>query len=180
MIVAFAGRRVDAPNADRPRFPSTNIPKVRERIRAELAGFGGTTLVSSAACGADLIALDAAGELGMRRVIVLPWSEAQFRKASVVDRGAEWGELFDRIVGEVEARDLRVLEQSEDEDTAYVATNEAILDAAAAIARRSSGHDDVLAIVAWNGEPRGPHDVTKAFIKAARDRGIQVIQISTI
>jgi hypothetical protein len=179
MIVAFAGRRVDAPNADQSRFPSTNVSTVRERIRAQLAGFGGTTLVSSAACGADLLALDVAGELGMRRVIVLPWSEAQFRKRSVVDRGREWGELFDRIIGEVNARDLRVLRRRKDDDAAYTATNEAILDAAAAIARRSPGHDDVLAMVAWNGEPRGPDDVTKAFMMSARERGMQVIEVPT-
>jgi hypothetical protein len=180
MIVAFAGRRVDSPNASQPRFPPTNVSRVRERIRARLAGFGATTLVSAAACGADLLALDVAGELGMRRVIILPWSEAQFRRRSVVDRGAEWGELFDRIVGEVAARDLRVLGRRKDDDTAYTATNEAILDAATAIARRSRGHEDVLAIVAWNGEARGPNDVTKAFIASARDRGMQVIEVRTI
>jgi hypothetical protein len=180
MIVAFAGRRVDAPNAGQQRFPSTNVLKVRERIRAQLAGFGGTTLVSSAACGADLLALDVAGELGMRRVIVLPWSKSQFRKRSVVDRGAEWGEIFDRIVGDVDARDLRVLRRRGDDDAAYTATNETILDAAAAIARRSPGHDDVLAMVAWNGEPRGPNDVTEAFMMAARERGMQVIEVSII
>jgi hypothetical protein len=180
MVVAFAGRRVDPPNAEQPRFPAANVAAVRERIHAALAGFGADVLVSSAACGADLLALDAAGDLGIRRVIVMPWSAARFRDASVVDRGAEWGGLFDRIVGEVDSRDRRVLGRAEDDDGAYVATNEAILDAAIDVARESAAHDDVMAIVAWNGESRGSDDITKAFMTSARGRGLQVVEIPTI
>lgn len=180
MIVAFAGRRIDAPNADESRFPPANVAAVRERIRAQLAGFGATTLVSSAACGADLLALEAAGALGLRRVIVLPWDAERFRKASVVDRGAQWGAVFDRMLGEVDARDIRVLGRPDEDDAAYLATNNAILDAAASIARKSPAHEDVLAMVAWNGQPRGRDDITKAFMTAAQHRGMQVVEVSTI
>jgi len=156
------------------------VPTVRERISKELAGYGATTLVSSAACGADLLALDAAGDLGIRRVIVLPWSADRFREGSVVDRGAEWGVVFDRIVAEVDTRDVRILGRDEGDDSAYLATNEAILDAATGIARKSQAHEDVVVLVAWNGKARGPDDITLAFMTSARERGIQVVEVSTV
>ena len=64
MILAFAGRRMDAAGAAPPRFPLTNVALVRRRIRALLEAHSATAIVSSAACGADLIALGEAGALG--------------------------------------------------------------------------------------------------------------------
>ena len=180
MIVAFAGRRIDAPNAGDVRFPEANVAAVRARLQRELTGYNTTTLVSSAACGADLIALDLAGTLGIRRIVVLPWESSHFRASSVVDRSADWGEMYDRILREVDPRDIRVLGRRESGDGAYVATNEAILDTALAEARQSETHEDAMAIVAWNGAARERVDVTARFIESARSRGLTVVEISTL
>ena len=180
MIVALAGRRVDPPNADVPRFPVANAAMVRERIRAELAARDASVLVSSAACGSDLLALDAAGELGVRRIVVLPFSEDQFRATSVVDRGGEWGVMFDRIMREISAGDLRLLNRTDEGDAAYVAANEAILETASDVARESGATDGVVAVIAWNGKSRGPRDLTEAFMTAAQRRGMKVTQILTV
>src|SRR5258705_3908251 len=104
MVCALAGRRIDAPNAPTPRFPLANIDNVRARIRATLAETGATALISSAANGADLIALEEAGALAVRRRIVLPFERARFRQTSVVDCPGDWGGLFDRILDEVGER----------------------------------------------------------------------------
>ena len=163
MVIAFAGRRVDAPNASPARFPPGNVPAVRDRIRAVLAELMATALVASAACGADLIALDVARELGLRCAIVLPWAAGTFRETSVVDRGAEWGTVFDRVVESAsDAGDLYTLGRSIDDDRALVATNDTILDTAQAFARARDPRDDVVAIVAWDGVSRGADDVTWA------------------
>jgi len=79
MIIALAGRRVDSADAKDPRFPLGNVERVRRLARAVLEEKGATALVSSAACGADLIALSEAGQLGLDDVadalqILLNWS----------------------------------------------------------------------------------------------------------
>ena len=180
MIVAFAGRRVDGPNAETPRFPRANVRVVRDRIRAQLEGHAAAVIVASAACGADLLALDAAGELGVRRVIVLPWDRDRFRAGSVVDRGAEWGTMFDRIVDDVaNTGDLHDLGLTSNANDAYLATNEAILDSAQDLARERGDPGDVVALVAWNGQSRGPDDVTEQFLRTAQKRGLEVIEVPT-
>jgi hypothetical protein len=75
MIIALAGRRVDPPDAKEHPFPgsASNIEVVRERIRTSLKNHGAQVLVSSAACGSDLLVLSEAGNLGLRRRIVLPF-----------------------------------------------------------------------------------------------------------
>ena len=91
MIVALAGRRIDKPDADAPRFPLTSVDLVRGRLHHLLSVKKVTTLVCSAACGADLLALAAARDLGIRRRVILPFTRERFRVTSVVDRPGDWG-----------------------------------------------------------------------------------------
>jgi hypothetical protein len=184
MIVALAGRRIDAPDAPR-RFPQERIPDVRERIRAALQQHHADTLVASAACGADLLALEVAGELGLRRRIVLPFPREEFRASSVTDRPGDWGEPFDRICDEVAAHnDLVVLGATGNPDAAYEQATQAILDEALGLARASGSERQmgrgIVTMVVWDGQPRGPDDLTLFFAKKAVALGVPVVTISTL
>jgi hypothetical protein len=43
LVVALAGRRIDAPNATVSRFPGSNVPAVTQRIRNMLVGVSAIT-----------------------------------------------------------------------------------------------------------------------------------------
>lgn len=187
MIIALAGRRTDAREAAVPRFPLENSPAVRESIRRVLVEKKATALVCAAACGADLLALDAAGELGIQRHIILPFATQRFRAASVVDRPGEWGSLFDRIISEVEAAgNLAILNEEKEDDALFAIANKAILDEAQALARQysqsvsESPTHSILALIVWEGQPRGEGDLTADFANEARARAIPVIEIATM
>jgi hypothetical protein len=181
MVVALAGRRVDAPGADTPRFPPANENSVADRLRRALEELGATAVVSSAACGADLVALEVAGTMGLRRVVVLPWDRERFRELSVVDRGQTWGERYDRVVDQVEADgDLRILGIEADGEAAYAATNEAILREAQELAGQQGEENGVVAIPVWEGRSRGPGDFTEQFVVAARGLGLRVREVLTL
>ena len=170
MIVALAGRRVDGPKAETQQFPSINLISVRERIRAALILRGARSLVCSAACGADLLALDVAGDLRMSRRIVLPFARQRFRATSVTDRPGDWGPLFDRILNEVEATgDVVVLPGTGDDDQAYAAANLTILEEAISLAKPAGA--GATAMLVWNGTERGKGDLTAAFMRDAGKKG---------
>lgn len=175
MIVALAGRRIDQKDATPPRFPSTQVDRVSSELRRLFQDCGVSVLVSSAACGADLIALDVAGSLKIRFRIVLPFDAPQFKASSVVDRGGEWGELFERLIGAAEAAGDLVVLGLPQSDNAYERATYAILDEAARLA--SGG--PVLAVAVWELESRGQGDHTEQFLKAARDRGYSTAQINS-
>jgi hypothetical protein len=180
MVIALAGRRIDDPTAKVSRFPPANLDRVRGRIRDELTERGATALVSSAACGADLLALDEAGALGLRRRIVLPFERARFRRTSVVDRPGNWGVLFDRVVDEVSARGdlITIAGEAQSDDGAYLAASETILREAVRLA--GDRHAPAGAIVVWDGRSRGADDLTDAFREDAMARGLPVFEISTL
>jgi hypothetical protein len=184
MIIALAGRRVDAPDAPR-RFPPEQVETVRERIRDALQRHPANTLVASAACGADLLALEVAGELGMRRRVILPFPREEFKAGSVMDRPGDWGALYDRVCDDVEAHgDLVVLDASGDPDAAYELATTAILDEALRLAGDGTGRQGVgggvLAMVVWDQAPRGPDDLTASFARQAVAHHIPVVSISTL
>ncbi|MGH9720863.1 MAG: hypothetical protein ACRD8O_11675 [Bryobacteraceae bacterium] len=178
MVIALAGRRIDAP--DQPgRFPAKNEAVVAERIRRFIGEHQPLALVSSAACGADILALEAAAALGIRRRVILPFAREEFRKTSVTDRPGDWGERYDRLLDEIERhQDMIAAGHSKDEKGVYVRTNEAILDEAIALARESAVK--AAAVIVWNGESRGAEDVTAAFADQARARGMEVFSIPTL
>jgi len=179
MVVALAGRRVDAPGEEIARFPRENVARVRSRIFNWLAGQNVNTLVCSAACGADLLALGAAEELGIRRCIVLPFPREQFRAISVVDRGGDWGAQFDVIFDIIETQgEVIVLGYTPENETAFIETNHVILELA--ISTGSQLGQPVKVGVVWDGASHGDDDVTKAFQKEAQARGLTVEEISTL
>jgi hypothetical protein len=178
MIIALAGRRVDAADAKHHRFPTKNVDIVRERIRAMLQTQCAVALVGSAACGADLLALSEAGKLGLRRRVVLPFDREKFRETSVTDRPGEWGPLYDRVLNEVEKNGNLLVMQLTSDDEAYAEANHVILDEALSLRHRLKS--PVTAVLVWEGRSRGAGDLTTAFGVYARNKSIPVVEVMTL
>ena len=179
MVIAVAGRRNDAPHSKPPRFTGDNPAMVAQRLRTMFQRVGATAVVSSAACGADLLAQSEAGAAGLRRRVVIPVEPQKFRDTSVTDRPGDWGPLYDRVVADVRATgDLIVMQGQPDGDAAYAAANQTILDEAQALGRGSG--QDVCAVLVWDGRSRGAGDLTEAFGVAARQRDLQVLEVLTL
>lgn len=182
--IAFAGRRIDAQQAKAVRFPPENIGAVREALKTLLVRLAPRLLVTSAACGSDLLVLDVATELRIETVkIVLPLAPEVFRRTSVTDRpnAPLWGGLYDRSIAAArEGSNLVLLGRGEGDPAAYAAASEAILDEAAGAARRISPLPELVAVIAWEGASRGADDLTDAFRKLALEKGFRVEEVSTL
>jgi hypothetical protein len=177
-VLAVSGRRIDPEGAGPPRFPAGNEALVAFRIRDMMLSTSTKVVVCSGACGADILALEAAGHLGLCRRLVLPFPRQKFRAASVADRGEGWGRRFDAILQQLSGEHIVEFDLPQSSDQAYAATNSKILDQAeglAAVAGRRA-----MAMVVWDGLSRGPTDLTDQFRKLAGDRKLEVIPVSTL
>ncbi len=179
-VIALAGRRIDATDAEPVRFPLENVETVRTRLRDLFLRYDAIALVCAAACGADLLALEVAGDLQLRRVVVLPFDAASFRNVSVIDRpGGEttWGSSFDRVVASLPDDDLIVLRGTTEHGAAFHAANGCILSVAQSLGDSLRAH--LVAVIVWDGVRRGPDDVTAQFADDARERRIMLEELST-
>jgi hypothetical protein len=182
-IVAVAGRRVDAADTQTTRFPHGNVDAVRAALSRTLENAATMLVVASAACGSDLLALDAASVLGIRTRIILPFARDVFRETSVVDRPypAYWGNLYDRLIAEARGRgDLIVLDRDRNDPGAYVAANQAIIGEALLAVSEDAPRARPIAVIAWEGAPRGADDATDDFRRTALQRGFTIEQVSTL
>jgi hypothetical protein len=173
-VIVQAGRRVDGANAETACFPVANVNLVKDRIKAGLLENKPLALVSSAACGTDLVALEVAEQIKIDRFILLPSLPAEFRASSVTDRLGNWGDLFDRLM---KTSHVEVLTLPEGQQ-GYLETNLKLLDKAQSMAKKRDV--EVKAMVAWNQESKGPDDVTAHFLEQARLRYLPIINISTL
>jgi hypothetical protein len=186
-VVALGGRRIDPEPTLTPRFPFNQVNRVGMQIADQLSRSHAVALVCSAACGADLIALETAQKMGLRTRIILPFSAARFRKTSVVDRPRPefWGAMFDRVASVARTHgDLVELDIAETND-AYSAANAVVIDEARKLAGskdhgRSSGPLSLIALVVWEGASRGADDNTNKFAELARHSGFRVEQVLTL
>jgi hypothetical protein len=173
-VVALAGRRIDGTDTHPSRFPLDAVAIVRRRLADLLTRERAAVLVCSAACGADLLALEEAERLGLRRRIIIPFPADQFRRTSVIDRPGDWGRVFDRLVtAAATAGDLVVLSRDDGSgETAYAAANEAIIGKAQKLAQKGAPHRLVAAVV-WEGLAKPGSDATGQFRELATKAGFE-------
>ncbi|MGO9922310.1 MAG: tetratricopeptide repeat-containing protein [Isosphaeraceae bacterium] len=105
-VAVFTGHMIDRPDRSRPRFPP--LPAVEEQVKTAIRAcldqhdvlFG----YASAACGSDILFLEAVSERGGETVIVLPYQKEHFCQDSVaILPGSSWSERFDKVLASSKA-----------------------------------------------------------------------------
>src|SRR5499427_8111887 len=183
-VVALGGRGSVEDPRPRQGFPFDQVDRVGMEIADQLRRTQAVALVCSAACGADLIALETAQKMGLPTRIILPFSAARFRETSVVDRPRPkfWGSMFDRVTSAARAHgDLIELDAAEADD-AYSMTNVVIIREAKKLARAKDQERSLrlIALVVWEGASRGPDDNTNKFVQLAQESGFRIEQVLTL
>ena len=109
-VLAFAGHLIDASDRTAPRFPAALAPAVDVAIREHLARLHEPIIYTSAACGADLILIEAALDRGAEVNILLPFNRDDFVRTSVAVGGDGWLPRFDSAL----ARATRVIHATQE------------------------------------------------------------------
>ena len=110
-VIAFAGHMIDAPGRPEPRFPAALAPEVGAALREHLARLHRPIVYTSAACGADLIFIEAALDVGAEVNVVLPFDRQDFIRTSVAVGGESWNERFAAALARV-SRVIMATEES--------------------------------------------------------------------
>ena len=189
MIVALAGRRIDATDTETPRFPSALADSVRTKLTTCLNSVNAKHLVGSGACGADLLAMLSAEELRITKTMILPFNAQTFRSTSVTDRPGNWGLIYDKIIEQLkDSGQLIELNLDENDPEAYIKTNFYMLDHAQKIAEQiGTNHEqnnnastNLMAVIVWEGKPKNTDDTTYHFMQEAQRRNFAIKEILTI
>ena len=96
-VFLFSGHMIDAADRSQPRFPPDKEPLAAAAIGKLLDQLGAganDVAISSAACGGDLLFVEACLQRGVRVEIYLPFVEEEFLQESVNFAGEHWRKKF--------------------------------------------------------------------------------------
>lgn len=100
-LAVFVGHMIDRPGRSHPRFPP--VPALEEQLKAAICNWldEHDVLVgyASAACGSDILFLEAIQERNGDTHVVLPYNRELFEKDSVeIIPGSSWGQRFEQVL----------------------------------------------------------------------------------
>ena len=151
-VILFAGHMIDRPDRPSPRFPSELEPFVAKEIRNKInklkPGFG----FSSAACGSDILFIEAMLNIDAKVLVALPYEKEQFIHDSVdFVPGSDWRARFESVLARV-ARVIMVSTQRlEIGGVSYDFCNDMLLGLATIHARRLD--TPLVSLAVWDGTP---------------------------
>lgn len=175
-VVVFTGHMIDKPDRNQPRFPSGIEPSIAAAIDTELqslnAGFG----FAGAACGSDILFLEAMLKRGHIN-IVLPFAKDEFVKTSVaVTPGGSWTARFEHVLERAESVQTASGAPLEWGGIVFEYANLLLLGLAQL---RSRALDtELVGLAVWDGSPGDGPGGTAETVKSWRHRGLRVVEIS--
>jgi len=103
-VVVFSGHMIDSSIREKPRFPDEIKDKVKAKIAKELDDLNAGIGYCSAACGADILFIEAMLERGAEVNVYLPFAIEDFIETSIAFAGPDWIIRFHRIMLRVNVR----------------------------------------------------------------------------
>jgi class 3 adenylate cyclase len=170
-VIVFAGHMIDRPERSEPRFPQELetgvIAQIQQKIDRLKPRFG----FSSAACGSDILFLEAMLEHGAEVSIVLPYNEEEFVRDSVEigPKAKKWRDRFDAVL----ARAARVITASNQKleigGVSYEFCNQLLLGLAAIRCRQLDS--TLVPVAVWNEKPGDGPGGAASVVEAWKNLG---------
>ena len=180
-IAIFAGHMIDRPKRSAPRFPARDEKKVAELIRQCIARLGAAIAYASAACGSDILFLEAVLAAGGEIFVVLPCAPEHFIETSVIgENGVGWRRRFKRVLEKATRVIIASRERLVLDGVTYDYTNQMIL--GLACIRAGQLNAELTAIAVWDQMPGDGPGGTASAIERWRKLGlpIEMIDLSAL
>jgi class 3 adenylate cyclase len=179
-VIIFSGHMVDAPGRRVPRFPGQYVEAVAEQIRLTLDSAGAQIGISSAACGSDLLFIEAMLARDADIQVVLPWRKEEFKQTSVLVGGDEWARRFDRALEEATSVTYLSQQGAPSGNLGYVYCNDCMN--GMALFRSEKLGSDVRPLAVWDGRRGDGLGGTSSFMDFWSSKGhtVEVIDLEKI
>jgi tetratricopeptide (TPR) repeat protein len=173
-VAVFSGHMVDNPTREVPRFPAIAEAAVAAVLRERLAELNPSAAYASAACGGDLLFLEAARERGCEYHVVLPFPPDAFAATSIDfavgdSRNRSWRERFDTILEGAASVTVTSDHVATGSTLSFEYAN-LVLSGLAAL-HAAALHVDVAGVVVWDGNSGDGPGGTASVVEQWQSRG---------
>jgi class 3 adenylate cyclase/tetratricopeptide (TPR) repeat protein len=178
-VAVFTGHMLDHPSRPSPRFPKELAPviagQIQERVKKLDVGFG----YASAACGSDILFLEAVLDAGGEICVVLPYEKNQFVEDSVNFAGGDWAARMERVLSRAAHVVIASTQKLEIGAVSYDYANQIVFGLARIRARQLETKLTPLAV--WDGSKGDGPGGTASVIERWRGLGhkVEIVQLSS-
>lgn len=186
-VFLFAGHRIDCEGRIVKRFPAEMEPEARKHIAAALDKYDGTehdlAVTAGAACGGEIIFIEACLERNMTVEVHLPFKEPQYIKSNISIAGEQWVERFYNLRNHPKVN-IRLqsdhVGKVKEGDDAYERNNRWAL-----YSSLVQGIDRVRLIALWDGQASagifqdGDKTIVSHMVEEMRHMGGYVVHLNT-
>lgn len=179
-VVAFAGHMIDTPDRTNPRFPGEIENLVASTIADTLEQLNAGIGYSSAACGADILFIEAMLERGGEANILLPFKREDFLETSVAFAGATWVKRFERVLERASSVRFATRESHLGDDCLFAYTSDLVTGSALLRAKQLTVTPAFLAVMEAD-QPRktgGTGDTVNRWRGMGHD--LEIIDLATV
>ncbi|NET38450.1 MAG: DUF4071 domain-containing protein [Cyanothece sp. SIO1E1] len=180
-VAVFSGHMIDQPGRPQLRFPPPSETAVYQAIRDRLHTLDIRLGYASAACGADILFLEALLELKGEVHIVLPYESAQFRQDAVdVIPDGNWGDRFEHILDQATEVMIASKQKLQGGNVAQEYTQR-LLHGLAKMRAEQLG-TELVPLAVWDGKPGDGSAGTASAIQQWQQWGysVEVIDLASI
>ena len=163
---------IDQPGRLKPRFPNYLAPQVYEQIADTLKRLDARIGAASAACGSDILFLEAMLKREGEINIILPFIKEEFIKTSVnLVPGTDWGPRFEAVLEQ--ATQVIVASENRASGNAMVYEYANLLLDGLAILRAKMLDTELIPLVVWDGGAGDGPGGTSSLIQHWRSHGLE-------
>ena len=159
--VIFSGHMIDSPNRTSIRFPDSSESRIANEIRDEIQALNAKIGYSSAACGGDILFLEAMQNCGAETHIFIPFLKQDFIRTSVGFSNIRWVARFERVLLEATTVTYSTKERYQDNDILFKYCNDCMREAA--LLHASKLETEVIGLLLleehYGSEPGGTGDM---------------------
>jgi len=146
-VVVFTGHMLDAPGRSPARFPAELEPAVAAAISDRVAAMGAGFGYCAAACGSDLLFIEALLARNAEVHITLPFDRNDFIATSVAFAGADWVNRFENALAQAASVTYGVSERFLGDESLFAYAGALMQGAAVLRARELESEPLLLAVV---------------------------------
>ena len=180
-VIIFSGHMIDSADRLRPRFPSHLVPAVAKEIKERVYRCDAQIGISSAACGSDLLFIEAMLERAAEIHVVLPWRKEEFLRTSVaITDDPYWTQKFDQLLKQVTSVTYLSQQGAPGGNLGYVYCSDCMN--GMALYRAETIGSDVTPVAVWDGKRGDGLGGTSSFVHFWRSRQhpVEIIDLSRI
>jgi class 3 adenylate cyclase/tetratricopeptide (TPR) repeat protein len=171
-VVVFSGHMIDQPGRLTPRFPNYLASRVYQKIADTLERLDARIGFSSAACGSDILFLEAMLKRGGEINVILPHLKEEFIKTSVtLIPGADWGPRFEAVLEQ--ATQVIIASENRTSGNAMVYEYANLLLDGLAILRAKMLDTELIPLVVWDGGVGDGPGGTSSLVQHWRSSGLE-------